>query len=105
MNASQLTDYKRLQKIICDLKSEDKTGYYTRDNDLIPDTDNVYTLGDSNHRFHSLYVGPGTIYMGDSGQSEIAVNRCNVLLCKPGLAAPYIEFTNSNFPNETDSIK
>ena len=105
MNASQLTDYKRLQKIICDLKSEDKTGYYTRDNDLIPDTDNVYTLGDSNHRFHSLYVGPGTIYMGDSGQSEISVNRCNVLLCKPGLAAPYIEFTNSNFPNETDSIK
>ena len=105
MNASQLTDYKRLQKIICDLKSEDKTGYYTRDNDLIPDTDNVYTLGDSNHRFHSLYVGPGTIYMGDSGQSEISVNRCNVLLCKPGLAAPYIEFTNSNFPNETDSVR
>ena len=105
MNASQLTDYKRLQKIICDLKNEDKTGYYTRDNDLIPDTDNVYTLGNSDHRFHSLYVGPGTIYMGDSGQSEISVNRCNVLLCKPGLAAPYIEFTNSNFPNETDSIK
>ena len=105
MNASQLTDYKRLQKIICDLKSEDKTGYYTRDNDLIPDTDNVYTLGNSDHRFHSLYVGPGTIYMGDSDQSEISVNRCNVLLCKPGLAAPYIEFTNSNFPNETDSVR
>ena len=105
MNASQLTDYKRLQKIICDLKNEDKTGYYTRDNDLIPDTDNVYTLGNSDHRFHSLYVGPGTIYMGDSDQSEISVNRCNVLLCKPGLAAPYIEFTNSNFPNETDSVR
>jgi hypothetical protein len=104
MNASQLTDYKRLQKIICDLRSEDKTGYYTKDNDLIPDTDNVYTLGDSNHRFHSLYVGPGTIYMGDAGQSEIGVNRCNVLLCKPGLAAPYIEFTNSNSPTETESI-
>ena len=105
MNASQLTDYKRLQKIICDLRSEDKTGYYTKDNDLIPDTDNVYTLGDSNHRFHSLYVGPGTIYMGDAGQSAISVNNCNVLLCKPGLAAPYIEFTNSCNPNDTESIK
>ena len=43
--------------------------------------------------------------MGDASQSEISVNHCNVLLCKPGLAAPYIEFTNSNFPNETDSVR
>jgi len=50
-------------------------------------------------------LGPGTIYMGDPNKSEISVNYCNVLLCKPGVASPYIEFTNSNYPNETDSIQ
>jgi len=106
MNSSQLTDYRRLQKVVCAVQpSINNSNYYTKNNDIIPDGDDQYTLGNADHRFHSLYVGPGTIYMGDASESEISVNHCNVLLCKPGLATPYIEFTNSNFPNETDSIK
>jgi len=107
MNSSQLLDYRRLQNIICSLQQQQNanSNYYIDYNDIIPDSDNQYTLGDSNHRFHSLYLGPGTIYMGDPKQSQISVNYCNVLLTKPGLASPYIEFTNSNYPDETESIR
>ena len=108
MYSSQLTDYRRLQNTICDIQRQQQQGnsnYYTNNNDIIPDSDDQYTIGNSNHRFHSLYLGPGTIYMGDSSKTSMGVNYCNVIYCKPGVAAPYIEFTNSNYPDETESIQ
>jgi len=106
MNSSQLTEYRRLQSVVCSAQQKQawQSNYYVNDNDIIPNADDQYTLGNSQKRFHSLYLGPGTIYMGDSTKTEMGVNLCNVILCKPGLAAPYFEFTNSNYPNETDSI-
>jgi len=106
MNSSQLTEYRRLQSVVCSAQQKQawQSNYYVNDNDIIPNADDQYTLGNSQKRFHSLYLGPGTIYMGDSTKTQIGVNLCNVLLCKPGLAAPYFEFTNSNYPNDTESI-
>ena len=108
MYSSQLTDYRRLQNTICDILKQQQQGnsnYYTNNNDIIPDSDNQYTIGDSNHRFHSVYLGPGTIYMGDASQTSVGVNYCNVLWCKPGVATSYIEFANSNYPEDTESIQ
>ena len=107
MNSGQLTDYRRLQTVVCSAQQKQawQSNYYVNDNDIIPNSDDQYTLGNSQKRFHSLYLGPGTIYMGDSTKTEMGVNLCNVILCKPGIAAPYFEFTNSNYPIETDSIR
>jgi len=40
--------------------------------DIVPSTDLVYSLGDSTHRFKSLYVGGNTIYVGTA---TISVNN------------------------------
>jgi hypothetical protein len=39
------------------------TGVFT---DLIPAVDNVYTLGDATHRWKTLYLGEGTLYITDT---------------------------------------
>jgi hypothetical protein len=39
---------------------------------IIPTTDNVYDLGSSSLRFRHLYVGPGTIYIGDQTRAITA---------------------------------
>ena len=106
MNSSQLTDIRRLQSVICSLQKQTvNSNYYTNNNDIIPNGDLLYDIGSSNDRFNSLYLGYGTLYMGDPTKTSIAVNYCNVLYCKPGLAAPYIEFANSNYPTDTESIQ
>ena len=105
MNSGQLTDYRRLQSVVCSAQQKQawQSNYYVNDNDIIPNADDQYTLGNSQKRFHSLYLGPGTIYMGDASETQISVNECNVLVCKPGIAGPYFEFTNSSEPNDTES--
>ena len=106
MNSSQLTDIRRLQSVICSLQKQTvNSNYYTNNNDIIPNGDLLYDIGSSNDRFNSLYLGYGTLYMGDPTTTSIDVNYCNVLYCKPGLAAPYIEFANSNYPTDTESIQ
>ena len=106
MNSSQLTDIRRLQSVICSLQKQTvNSNYYTNNNDIIPNGDLLYDIGSSNDRFNSLYLGYGTLYMGDPTKTSIDVNYCNVLYCKPGLAAPYIEFANSNYPTDTESIQ
>lgn len=42
------------------------TGTSTFAGDVIPREDNVYSLGTADRRWKDLYVGPGTIYVGDS---------------------------------------
>lgn len=33
---------------------------------VLPSVDNIYTLGDSTHRWANLWIGPGTLYITDS---------------------------------------
>ena len=52
---------------------------------VTPTTDNTYNLGTATNRWHSLFVGPGSVYIantkleeGTSGKLEIKIGRAHV---------------------------
>jgi hypothetical protein len=56
-------------------------GNLTVPGDIIPNVDNLHDLGSATNRFRHLYVGPGTIYVGNAAISTTATG--NLLI--PGL--------------------
>ena len=106
MQSSQLLDYRRLQTIICNLQQQQQainsSDYYEKTNDIVPPGDLQFNIGSSNNRFNDLYLGPGTIYMGDPNITQLHTNNCNVFWAIPGMGAPFFEFMNSNYPGVTD---
>ena len=104
MYSSQLTDYKRLQTTICSLQQQLlNSGTYTNTNDIIPNGDDQYTIGNSNNRFHSLHIGSGTIYMGDP--AEISANYSNIIFMNPGVGTPFVTYTDSTVSDAARAIK
>ena len=47
------------------LTTNDISGFAAFDQDLIPDQDVTRYLGSPSHQWHSVYVGPGSIYIGN----------------------------------------
>jgi hypothetical protein len=39
--------------------------------DIIPVTDNIYTLGNTTYRWESIHIGPGTLYIQDQSNSAL----------------------------------
>ena len=54
-------------------------GTATLTGDLLPNVDNTQYLGSASKRWHSLYVGPGTIYLGNLQLKDTGSNRLSVL--------------------------
>ena len=55
---------------------------------LIPDVDNVYTLGTSTQRWQHLYVGPSSIYIGDI--ASLSADDVGYLYTNVGFGVPAI---------------
>ena len=48
------------------------------DHDIVPETDNTYSLGTAEYRWQSIHVGPGTLYITDQTlgtDAELTVNN------------------------------
>ena len=45
---------------------------------IIPDTDQAYNLGSSEYQFHSMYVGPGSLYV--NGQKVLQEDSSNIVV-------------------------
>ncbi len=58
--------------------------------DFIPNTDNLQALGSPTNRFRHLYVGPGSVYIGDSVISESVSGK----LVLPGITTATTLFAN-----------
>ena len=77
---------------------------------LIPNVDNVHSLGDASNQWHSLFVGPGSIYLNkdkliskDLLTNDLVINYDGVIrfpgsvrLDKPSLAGEGIADNNAN---------
>ena len=64
------------------------TGTVEISGNIIPSVDNLYTLGLPNKRWNHLYVGPGSITIGDANLTADASGR---LVSDTGFKASYIE--------------
>ena len=47
------------------------TGDLTVTGDILPQTDDDYTLGDSTHRWQDVYIGPNSLHIGTNGDEGI----------------------------------
>jgi len=75
------------------------------DGDIIPNQDNVYTLGNSALRWKSVSIGGGTIYITDSGNNnQVALTVNNGVFNIDGIAQaqlPNVTVTNLTFSDST----
>ncbi|MFA5986944.1 MAG: tail fiber domain-containing protein [Parcubacteria group bacterium] len=46
-------------------------GTLTLGSNILPDTDDTYTLGDSTHRWQDLYLGPSSLHVGEDGDEGV----------------------------------
>ena len=72
---------------------------------ILPSTDNIYTLGSTSKRWKDIYVGPGTINITDSVLSSIAaISVANGIFNINGIAQaqlPNVKITNLTFNDNT----
>ncbi len=62
----------------------DSAGNLTVPGSILPNTDNVFDLGSATMRFRHLYVGPGTVYVGNAAIKTTVTG--NLIL--PGVTRP-----------------
>jgi len=75
------------------------------DGDIMPNQDNVYTLGNSALRWKSISIGGGTLYITDSGNNnQVALTVNNGVFNINGIAQaqlPNVTVTNLTFSDST----
>lgn len=77
--------------------------------DIIPVTDNTYSLGNTTNRWQSVHIGPGTLYIQDQSNSSLnaALTVNNGVLQINGsnqLQVGQLKFVNNNIQSTTSNV-
>jgi hypothetical protein len=76
---------------------------------IIPVTDNIYTLGNTTYRWESVHIGPGTLYIQDQSNSALnaALTVNNGILQIDGsnqLQVGQLKFVNNTIESVTGNV-
>jgi len=78
------------------------------DHNIVPETDNTYTLGNSTYRWKELFIGPGTLYITDAVLNiPVALSVSNGVLQIDGanqLQVGQLKFVDNTIQSTTSNI-